>query len=54
MRESFEGLVQVSTDTMQLVANNISAIRSMQTEVSGLQVDNRRILRELRDLRRDT
>jgi len=46
--------VQVSTDTMQLVADNISAIRSMQIEGRGLQVENRRILRELRDRRRDT
>lgn len=45
-RASIEDLVQIGTDTFELVAENSVYIR-------GLQIENRRILRELRDRRRD-
>lgn len=48
---SIEDLVQMGLDTYQLVADNSNAIRAMQTDARGLQVENRRILRELRDRR---
>jgi len=51
---SIEDLVQMGLDTYQLVADNSNAIRAMQTDVRGLQVENRRILRELRDRRNGT
>lgn len=51
---SIEDLVESGIQTNQLVAENSNAIRAMQTEVRGLQVENRRILQELRDWRRGT
>jgi hypothetical protein len=50
-RASIDDLVQMGLDTYQLVADNSNAIRTMQSEVRGLQVENRRILQELRDRR---
>lgn len=50
-RASIEELVQMGLGTYQLVADNSNAIRTMQSEVRGLQVENRRILQELRDRR---
>jgi predicted transcriptional regulator len=50
-KASIEDLVQLGMDTMNLVAENSNQIRTMQTEIRGLQVENRRILRELRDRR---
>lgn len=51
-RASIEDLVQMGLDTYQLVTDNSNAVRTMQSEVRGLQVENRRILQELRDRRR--
>jgi hypothetical protein len=45
-RASIEDMVQFGMDTFELVAENSTYIR-------GLQIENRRILRELRDCRRD-
>ncbi len=45
-RASIEDLVQLGTDIFELVAENSTYIR-------GLQIENRRILKELRDRRRD-
>lgn len=45
-RASIEDLAQFGMETFELVAENSTYIR-------GLQIENRRILRELRDRRRD-
>lgn len=50
-RASIEELIQMGLETYQLVVDNSNVIRAMQSEVRGLQVDNRRILQELRDRR---
>lgn len=53
-RASIEDLVQMGLNTYQLVTENSNAIRTMQTEVKGLQVENRQILQELRDRRHNS